>query len=101
MTEVDQAARPAPPGAAKPGMKWEAQPAPASGAGVPHPSMTCRYKLGVKDKACGRAAVLFIWRGVRSRVRWHYCGEHAAVYGYWREGARIMRWAQVPERQET
>lgn len=101
MTEVDQAARPAPPGGARPGMKWEAREAAASAAGIPHPAMTCRYKLGAQDKACGVLAVLFVWRGVRSRVKWHYCPEHGAVYGYWREGEKIMRWVQVPEGQES
>lgn len=101
MTEVNQAARPAPPAGLRPGMKWDAQPAPDSAAGVPHPASTCRYKLGAQDKACGKIALVFIWRGIRSRVKWHYCREHAAVYGYWREGDRIMRWVQVPEGQET
>ena len=100
MTEVDQAARPAPPGEPRRGMKWAAQEAPASAAGVPHPAATCRYKLSAAAKACGVISSLFIWRGIRSRVKWHYCPEHGAVYGYWREGDRIMRWVQVTEGQE-
>ena len=95
MTEVDQAARPAPPGEPRRGMKWAAQ--PATDAGIPHPAATCRYKLTAKEKACGKASVLFIWRGIRSRVKWHYCPEHGAVYGYWREDGKIMHWAQVPD----
>jgi hypothetical protein len=81
-------------------MRWAAQPAPAREAGIPHPAATCRYKLSTMERACGVVASVFVWRGIRSRVKWHYCPEHAAVYGYWAEDGRVMHWVQVPEGQE-
>lgn len=95
MTQVTETVRPEPPGRPQRGMKWEAQ--RADDAGLAEPGATCRYKFAARDHACGLAAVLFIWRGIRTRVKWNYCAEHAAKYGCWIEDGAVWRWVQVPD----
>lgn len=95
MTEVTETARPDPPRAPRRGMTWAARVAPD--AGIAAEDATCRYKsAGPGGHACGEPAVLFVWRGISTRVKWNYCAADAARYGYWIEDGAVWHWVQVP-----
>lgn len=100
-------ARPEPPHAPEPGLRWEAVPAdPRVWSPVPPPeegtaAKTCRWRGSGEQHACGRVAVLRRMRGIQRRVPWHYCDNPLHSDGRWIEDVdgkpAVMEWRQVDD----
>ena len=92
-------ARPEPPNAPEPGMRWAAVPADKATWAPAPPGKTCRGR-GPGGRAHGVPAALQRMRGVAARIPWHYCVEEHGE-GRWVEDAGgelvVMEWQQEPD----
>lgn len=92
-------ARPEPPHAPDPGMRWSAVPADERVWAPAPPGKTCRGQ-GPDGLAHGAPAALRRMRGIGARVPWHYCVEEHGE-GRWVEDVdgepAVLEWRQVED----
>jgi hypothetical protein len=74
------------------GESWRAVPAGREWGLAPE-GRTCRWRGSPEPSACGQPAAVYVMRGIKNRIAWHYCAAHAARhYQVWTEGLTVMTW---------